>query len=308
MSKRVLVTGATGFIGQQTVPYLLSREYEVHALTIKNETIPLGGDVYCHEVDIFDYEKVGRVCRELEAESLLHLAWHDGARDRMTSPKNLFWVEASINLVRAFSENGGNRIVLAGSCAEYNWQYGYCNESLTPTEPDSLYGESKNTLHRLIFKFCQGQGIRYSNGRIFFVYGPREAESRFVPYIAKSLLMDQVAEVKNADLIRDYLHVSDVANALVTLLDSEVTGAVNIGSGHPTRLGDLAKLIAEKMQKPGLIAFGSTANIKENTSVVLADTARLRDELGWRPNYDLEQGLEATIEWWKEQNKIMIKE
>lgn len=307
MAKRVIVTGATGFIGRPTISFLLGRGYEVHALTIENEKTELGGEVNWHQVDIFDYKIVTDICKKLEAESLLHLAWHDTASDRMTSPANLSWVEASLNLVRAFSENGGSRIVLAGSCAEYNWRYGYCSENVTPTEPDSLYGVCKSSLHSLTYKFCQDQGIQYSNGRIFFVYGPREAENRLVAYIINSLLMDQQAEIMHPNCIRDYLNVIDVANALVTLLDSEVEGAVNIGSGQPTSLGELANLIGEKLQKPEMITLGSAEKTPDNTPLVWANISRLRDELGWKPKYDLENGIEATIQWWKEQNHIMIK-
>lgn len=307
MSKRVLVTGATGFIGRPTIEYLRSRGFQIHALTTPNGTAALGEEVYCHKVDIFDYKGIRRICREVKAENLLHLAWYNGVKDRMTSPENMSWVEASINLVRSFSENGGTRMVLAGSCAEYDWQYGYCNERITPTEPDSLYGVSKNSLHRLISRFCDDAGIQYSNGRIFFVYGPKEAESRFVASIVRALLMGQEIVIKHPHLIRDYLHVKDVANALVTLLDSKVEGAVNIGSGQPTSLGDLASAIGEKLDKKELIAFGSAENVPDKSPVVLADTARLENELGWKQNYDLEKGLEVTIDWWKEQNQIMIK-
>ena len=308
MSKRVIVTGATGFIGRLTIPLLLSLGYEVHVLTNKNEIGPVTGELHSHQLDIFDYKEVRRICRELQVENLLHLAWHGGVKNRMTSPENLSWVEASINLVRSFSENGGTRMVLAGSCAEYDWRYGYCNERITPTEPASLYGVSKNTLHKLISRFCQDSGIQYSNGRIFFVYGPREAQNRFVASIVKSLLADQEVEVKHPDLIRDYLHATDVANALVTLLDSNLEGAVNIGSGQPTRLRDMARLIGDKLQKSELIALDSAENVPHKSPVVLADATRLQNELGWKPNYNLENGLEATIDWWREQNQIMIND
>jgi len=306
MTKRVILTGATGFIGRQTIPFLLRRGFEVHALIVKNTTRILGSEIRCHQVDIFDYKAVSRICKELKAEYLLHLAWQGGANERMTSPENLSWVEASLNLVQAFSKNGGSRIVLAGSCAEYNWQYGYCSENLTPTEPESLYGECKSSLHKLTYKFCQNQGIHYSNGRIFFVSGPSEAENRLVPYITKSLLMDQKAEIKHSNRIRDYLNVTDVADALVTLLHSSVEGPVNIGSGQPTSLGELANLIGKKMHKPELIALNTAEESDNKAPIVLADITRLQNELGWKPKYDLENGIEATIQWWKKQNQIMI--
>src|SRR5699024_11245287 len=73
----------------------------------------------------------------------------------MTSTQNMAWVEASLHLARNFTESGGSKIVLGSSCAEYDWQYGYCHEEITPISPHSLYGECKASLNKIFKKYCR---------------------------------------------------------------------------------------------------------------------------------------------------------
>lgn len=301
---KVIITGATGFIGRHAVPLLKSHGFDIHAITSKPVSRPMQGGVSWHTVDIFDYERVLAFCRQLSASHLLHLAWHDDPGERMTSPRNLAWVEASLHLVRAFSENGGRKIVLAGSCAEYDWQYGYCNEKITPLEPESLYGECKASLNRILEKYCEAMGVAYACGRIFFVYGPNEAEERLVPNLIQSLLANRQAAITHGSIIRDYLHVADVADALVKLLVSRVDGPVNIASGEPLSLQEVCELIGRKLQKPGLVKCESHTASDAVAPVLFASVNRLRDELNWRPKYDLEKGLDNTIQWWKDKQKV----
>jgi nucleoside-diphosphate-sugar epimerase len=296
---KVIITGATGFIGRQTIPFLKSLDFDIYAVTSKGKT-EVRDDISWHSVDIFDYDRVADFCKEVGAANLLHLAWHDDPKERMTSPKNLDWVEASLHLTRAFTENGGERMILAGSCAEYDWRYGYCSEDITPTNPVSLYGECKASLNRIIEKYCRDQGTSYACGRIFFVYGPHDSEDRLIAYVIRSLLMGQSADISNGNQIRDYLHVKDVAGALVKLLRSDVEGPVNIGSGQPKTLRDIVDLVGRKLDNPELITYESNDGRRNENPVVIADITRLRDELRWSPTYDLDKGIEDTINWWKE--------
>jgi len=303
---KVIVTGATGFIGRQTIPFLKKNGYEIHAVTSKNNSEGLNNDACWHSVDLFDYENVARFCKEIEAESLLHLAWHDIPNERMDSPANLQWVESSINLVREFVANEGQQIVMAGSCAEYDWQYGYCNEDVTPLKPNSLYGACKLSLHKIIKKYALKMGVQYCNGRIFFVYGPHESKHRLVAYVINTLLKNREATIKHGSLIRDYLYVKDVAHVLVKLLRSDLEGSVNIASGEPNTLGEIVKEVGRMLNKSELISIRSPQEVAEPHPLVLADVSKLREELDWKPRYELELGLEETVEWWKDRMKVTL--
>ncbi|MDR8390234.1 NAD(P)-dependent oxidoreductase [Aliifodinibius sp. S!AR15-10] len=296
--EKVLVTGATGFIGRQAIPLLKSHGLDVHAITSKNSKEGLRDDISWHLVDIFDSEKIAELCRQVRPTHLLHLAWHNNLKDRFTSPINIRWVEASYHLVREFTQNEGKKIVIAGSCQEYDWRYGYCTEQFTPTDSFLIYGKCKILLNELIDEYAQENGIHYANGRIFFLYGPHQDKTRLIPYVIKSLLMDEKAKLSECTQIRDYLHVADVANALVELLLNDVTGSVNIASGQPTSLHEVVDIIGKSLNKMELIEYGAIDS-KNDFPVVFGNTSRLQNELGWVPKYSLEEGIEDTINWWK---------
>lgn len=302
--KNVIVTGATGFIGLHTIPLLKELGYTVHAITSKAVGKQAVNDnVTWHSVDLLDSDEVKDLCQTIKASHLLHLAWYDNAKDRMISDQNIKWVEASLHLAWQFTENGGKRMVLGGSCTEYDWQYGYCNEERTPTRPGSIYGECKSSLHNILQKYAEKKELSYASGRIFFVYGPHEQENRLVAYAIRSLLMRKQANMSHGNQMRDYLHVADVADALVNLLDSDATGAVNIGSGRSVKLREIVDLIGEKLDGLELLEYGPVVS-KFDSPLVMADITKLRGELGWQPKFDLEQGIDNTIDWWKEKMKV----
>ena len=140
--------------------------------------------------------------------------------------------------------------------------------------------------------------------RIFFLYGPREHPKRLVSSVIRSLLLGEPARCSHGRQIRDYLHVEDVADALVALLHSEVRGPINIGSGVPVTLRDIVSCIARKLDQAPLVQFGAVPSHPHDSPLVIADVTRLAAELKWRPRYDLDRGLDATIAWWQSELQV----
>lgn len=299
--KRVLVTGATGFIGRPSLHFLVSRGFEVHAITSRASDFLREGfppEVRWHRADLLDSAQVQDVVSLVKPTHLLHLAWNLGP-GLYTSTTNLDWVQAGIFLLKAFQQEGGRRVVTAGSGFEYDWRYGYCTEGITPTNPGTVYGRSKHALHVAQEALAEATGLSSAWGRIFWIYGPRESPNRLVPAVIIPLLQAEAARCSHGMQVRDFLHVEDVADALVTLLDSVVTGPVNIASGEPVRIKDVVLKIADLIGEPAQVHLGAIPAQPHEAPLVVANVLRLKNELGWRPKYDLDEGLAATIEWWK---------
>jgi nucleoside-diphosphate-sugar epimerase len=296
--KRVLLTGASGFIGRHCLGPLLKRNYEIHAVDIHavEKTSP---EISWHSGDLLNANQVKLVIDKVKPTHLLHFAWFTKYGEYWSSLYNLQWVQASIELVQQFWKHGGKRAVIAGTCAEYDWQYGYCSEQTTPLAPQTLYGTCKDSLHRIIEVFSQQTGLSFAWGRVFFLYGPHEHPGRLIPSVINALLKGESALCSHGQQLRDFLYVEDVAEAFVTLLDSDITGPVNIASGSPISLKKIIFDIAEKLSRPDLIQLGAIAPQPNEPRVLFADTSRLFNEVCWTPLYSLEQGLDCTMEWWK---------
>jgi nucleoside-diphosphate-sugar epimerase len=296
--KTVLVTGATGFIGWHCLPLLVAKGYQVHALSRKQPETGSVPGVSWHITNLLCPGSAAKIVGEVRPDYILHLAWYAVPGKFWASPENLKWVGASLELLSAFAENAGQRVVLAGSCAEYGPTAGECVEGATPLLPNTLYGTCKHALERILHSWSEQTGVNSAWARIFCLYGPHEHPSRLVASVVRSLLQGQPALCSGGTQIRDFLHVEDAASAFVALLESEVQGAVNVGSSQPVAVRDVVREIGRQLGKLDLIHFG-VRDASSEPSRLWANTRRLIEEAGWTPHYDLTRGIEQTIQWWR---------
>jgi nucleoside-diphosphate-sugar epimerase len=234
---------------------------------------------------------------------LLHFAWYAEPGKYQHSEENLRWCQAGIELIRSFASFGGRRAVLAGTCFEYDFAYGYCSESLTPCVPATRYGASKLALSQLVTRFPPA-GISTSWGRIFHLYGPYEHPNRLVSSVILSLLKGERARCTHGRQVRDFMHADDVASSFVALLDSEVKGVVNIGLGEPVTIRTLVSTIAESIGVRERIDFGAIEAPSSDPPVLISDVRRLREEVGWTPRSSLNDGIANTIDWWRKHQAV----
>jgi nucleoside-diphosphate-sugar epimerase len=297
VSRRVLLTGATGFVGRHAGAALARRGFEVHA--VARAPGPAAEGVAWHAADLLDGDAARRLVDRIRPTHLLHLAWYVEHGKFWHSPENLRWVAASLELVRAFRQAGGERAVLSGTCAEYEWGHGLCSEASTPTVPATLYGACKLALHQVVEAYARQSGMSAAWGRIFLLYGPHEPPARLVASVARALLRGEPAPCSHGMQVRDFLHAADAADAFAALLDSDVRGAVNIGSGEPVALRDVVQALAARAGRPDLLRLGALPAAPGDPAALTADVSRLRGEVGWSPALSLEAGLDDVVRWWR---------
>jgi nucleoside-diphosphate-sugar epimerase len=306
--KRVLLTGATGFIGRQTIRPLRDRGYEVHA--VSSRTIDIGradgglDGLVIHQTNLLDPGATADLVERVRPTHLLHLAWYAEPGKFWTSPENDRWVAASRVLLCAFAQAGGRRVVVAGTCAEYDWSaVGVCREGVTPVAPATAYGRAKAGLHAATAAYFAEDGMpTLAWGRIFFLYGPGEHPARLVSSVIRALLDGRPAPCSHGRQVRDFLDTADVAAGFAALLDSDdVSGAVNVASGDPVTIARLVGLVGEACGRPELIELGALPTREDEPPVLVADVRRLHDEVGFRPRLTLADGIAQTVEWWRQE-------
>lgn len=284
---RVVLTGASGFIGRETIAPLRALGAEVHALG--RHAVAEDG-VTIHAIDLLTTDPAALLA-EIAPTHLLHLAWYAEPGKFWQAPENLDWVAASLRLVRGFAAAGGQRAAIAGSCAEYDWGEPVLDEAATPLRPATLYGEAKASLYRILLRAAPTLDLSLGWGRVFFPYGPRESGARLVGGTLDALAAGREATFSTGTQERDFLHVEDVAAALVALLASKVSGAVNIGSGEAIAVRALAERLAAFTDGAALLRFGVRPVAPDEPPRLVAATARLEQELGFRPRFTLDAGL-----------------
>lgn len=297
---RVLVTGASGFIGHGTLAPLLACGAEVHAVSSRQSRSASPPGVHWQRADLLSESATEELLQRVAPTHLLHLAWYAEPGTFWHSTENLRWVEASLRLLRAFTAHGGHRAVLAGSCAEYAWEEKtYCVEGQTPLRPTTLYGTSKHALHMIAECYAEQVDLSLAWARVFFVFGPREDPRRLAGSVARAFVLGEPAACSHGEQLRDFLYCEDLAEAFVALLGSAVQGSVNLASGTPVRIRELVEALAAAADRPDLVRLGVRPTVPGEPAEVLADVARLRDEVGWTPPATLEQRAADTIAWWR---------
>lgn len=289
---RVLLTGGTGFLGRYVLEALKKHNISTVVIGPKSD-----GDVKKDafiEADLLGKEDIASLIRSSEATHLLHLAWYTEHGLYWNSSLNLRWVDATVKLVEAFCQSGGQRVVVAGTCAEYDWSFGFCREDITPTKPSTLYGVSKDATRRLVSAICNEYGVSCAWGRVFIPYGPGETSTRLIPSLIQVLLHKQEPFKVNVHSFRDFIFASDVAEAFVTLLQCGNSGAYNISSGQPVQLSGIVHKLSQLLNTNAQNILDMSIKRENEPSLIVGENAKLT-QLGWKQEVSLITGLTQSI-------------
>ena len=285
---RVLITGASGFIGKHVAASLHALGHEVVGVC----RAPLSDlPIKWRTADLLALGETIPLLNDVRPDALIHLAWTTEHGKFWHDPSNLTWLARSCGLIEAAASAGVRRIVMAGTCFEYALHNGDCDEYDTPVENHFLYDTAKDALRRIAISFCEKNGISFSWARLFHFYGADEHPSRLVRSICSSLNRGEVARCSSGHALRDYMHVVDAADALTKLVLSETTGVVNIASGERARIADIARTLGEIAGRPDLVHIGSLPDRLGDPPQITANVARLRQEIGFIPHFTLQTGL-----------------
>jgi nucleoside-diphosphate-sugar epimerase len=280
---RVLLTGASGFLGRYVLGQLTQRGIDV---IVVGRSCPAehGGDFI--QADLLQDDDRSAVVQRARATHLLHLAWYAEHGAYWASPLNLRWLEASVRLIEAFCSAGGQKVVAAGTCAEYDWSYGYCREDTTPLTPASMYGTAKDATRRLAGAVCSAHQVAFAWGRIFLPYGQGEDSRRLIPSLIEVFQRRRPPFGVNATAYRDFLHAEDVARGFIQLLLSDAEGTYNISSGQPTQIAEVVRLIASMVNGDSRIILDLSSERPGEPEMLIGDSRKLT-ALEWQATHTI---------------------
>lgn len=284
---RIAITGGSGFIGRGVVEHLRSAGHDVLALGRRPPDVPGVRFAFC---DLLEPGAAREILMRERASHLVHLAWVTEPQSFWRAPHNLDWVAASLHLARAFVESGGERIVVAGTCAEYAWQGLPCDADASPLLPQHLYGVAKDALRRTLAAYLADTQVSFAWGRVFFVYGPGEPESKLVSSTLARLQRGEALASREPQRRLDFVYVDDVARAFALLATSSWSGPVNVASGSAIPVGELLRRLARQFGRE--IDPGTVSRTRPDVEAILSPRAAF----GYEPLFDIDSGLAATRE------------
>jgi len=295
---KVLLTGASGFIGYHVAKTLLEKGHHVAALVMPDDPMPrlqnLLTSLEIVQSSLGETAVLKEFINSYRPEACIHLAWYAEPGKYLDAEQNLQSLSESLSLFNILIAAECRQIAAAGTCFEYDTTFGYLRED-SPTNPASLYAASKLSCWLMGHQLAVKVAIRLAWGRIFYPYGPLEDERRLVPAAIKALKQGLSFQASTGEQIRDYIHVADVASAFCTLIEKEANGIFNISTGTPVSVGTVLKTIERGMNRPGLIHLGALPARPWEPPFICGDSTKLR-QLGWNPRYSLDEGLQDTID------------
>ncbi len=300
VGQRVLVTGASGFIGGALCRRLTGLGAEVYAVSRSTPGSGAPASRWLH-ADLVLTEEADQVVETARPEVVFHLASHvAGARDVALVPVTLRDnLMSAVNVMTSLVEAGvGCRcVVLAGSMEEP------LGGSETPRSP---YAASKWASTGYGRMFSALYDLPVVTARIFMTYGPAQRDrTKLVPYVIESLLRGEAPVLTSGDRLVDWIYVEDVVDGLLALgLAPEVAGrTVDIGSGELTSIRTVVEHLVRIVDPRIEPRFGALP-VRALEHSRIADIARTRQHVGWEPRTPLEDGLARTVEWYREHQQV----
>ena len=292
--RRVLVTGASGFIGTHCLHRLAAEDCEVHAVNRSGAGETAAG-VTWHAADLHDAAQVLPLIAKIRPTHLLHGAWIATPGLYSHSPENVAWLQSTIALAAAFGAHGGARFVGIGSSAEYDPADRPCVEDKTPIRPATIYGKCKAAAWLVVQAAAQQHGFAAAWGRLFLPYGLGDRPQRLIPSVLGALRAGKPVATTHGRQQRDFIYAPDAADLLVRLLLSQENGAFNIGTGRATTVRSVVEHLASRYGRPDLPQFGAAALAPGEPAVLVADMSKVRDRLAWAPQTALADGLDRIL-------------
>ncbi|MBC2770597.1 NAD-dependent epimerase/dehydratase family protein [Pusillimonas minor] len=262
MKKRILLTGATGFVGRQIFAALCKADIDL-ILVVRDSSesrlLQAGVADIVRTADLFkeSVEWWAAACQGVDI--VIHAAWYAEPGVYMQSPKNLDCLAGTLNLAAGCARADVRRFIGIGSCSEYDMRGGHLSID-TPLRPVTPYGGAKAAAFLALSTILPQQGVEFVWARLFYLYGEGEDVRRLVPYLRARLSAGEPVELTSGTQIRDYLDVVDAGAQIASLALGTVTGSVNICSGHAQTVRELAERIADEYGRRDLLRFGARAD------------------------------------------------
>ena len=289
--KKILITGATGFLGSHLLSALIEKGYNIIILKRSFSNTWRIQDVL-HQIRSHDVDKIDikKIFDENEIEGIIHLATDYGRKNNN-------------DIIQMSKANIELPAQLLDLCTKYGIRF-FINSHTSTNNKYSLYSATKSAFTEISRYFIANYQVKFINMRLEYMYGEKDDYTKFIPFVFKSILEGKEIRATKGEQKRDFIYVKDVTDAYIKVMNNlEKLGdefiEFEIGMGESISLRDFANKIENIINKKANIKWGAIPYRKNEIFDSKANIEKAKNILGWHPRYDLNYGLKRTINWYK---------
>ena len=308
--QKILLTGASGFIGQHLLLELREKNYDIHTLRIgsENDKGKKDDSPNVHYADIKDYDTINKIIKKVSPEYVVHLAGITSVAKSYEDYNNTLEINysATVNLAEACRKQGSiKQFVFVGSSEEYGSVLKNAKQKITeetPLNPTSPYAVSKANADMYLRYMGTAYDFPYTIVRPFNTYGRKDSNSFFIEKTISNMLSEEKnINLGDPSLIRDWLYIDDHVSGYMQILGNQkaIRQVIQLSTGKGHSIKETAELIAEMTGYKGNISWNAIPKRPFEASIMIGDNSKAKKLLGWEPKYDLRDGLEKTISFWR---------
>lgn len=314
MKEKVLVTGATGFIGANLVRRLVKENnYEVHIFSMPNANMWRLNDIYSkiidHKVNILNRKLIFETVKKISPNKICHLATY-GVYPTQKEEKKILEINliGTVNLLDALDEIDYECFINTGSCFEYGKNQKKLKES-DECNPDTIYSISKYSTTLYCNYIANLKGKNVGTARLFTPYGDYEENGRLITLLFTNLINNKNIELSNPYASRDFIYIEDVIEAYLKILNNpkKLKGKVfNICSGEKTSVIDMKTKVEKVLNISKKLENKEIDKRESDNTDWLGDNALFSSTYNWKPQ-DIDTGISKAAEWFKQNIKLYEK-
>ena len=306
MDKKVLITGASGFVGSCLVRRLLKENYKIHIITRDSTNLwrlrDVLKDIENHNVDLLHSDEIAKLASTINVDSVYHLATYGGYHYQNSVEDAINTnVIGTFNLFREFSKKGIGMFVNTSSSSEYGEKLKPMSEDMS-LAPNNMYGASKVAGTTLCTTYAKTDKIPLVTLRLFSPYGYYDAKTRLIPTVITSCLLGKQIKLSCRDSVRDFIFIDDVIEAYLAAskLSNSYGEIFNIGSGLQYTTEEITCNIVNLIGKDVKINWENDPNRQYEPRMWVSDNKKVYEKLNWKPNVELNDGINNTTNWFRD--------
>lgn len=301
--KKIIITGANGFIGSHLALHLATQGYHVVALVAKGfpyDFLQNKDNITCIEFSFDDLSSLNGNSEILGASMIYHMAWAGVSttfkNEALTQAQNILY---GIRLLEFADQNNIRRVIVPGSASEYACGQGVINGHNIPA-PSDLYSASKVATRYVCQTYAHQHNIDFIWTAITSIYGPGRNDNNLISYAIKTLLKGEKPSFTGLEQQWDYLYIDDLMSALQAIGEKGKDGKIYpIGSGEHQQMCEYVKVLRDKIDPSLPLGIGDMPYKNKTIDNQILDISELKADTGFCPKYTFVQGIDLTINYFK---------